>query len=53
MKNNYVNTFPFLNLYKKRQLNSKIDTQLLYGDNYKIIKSYKGWKKVRIKKDGY
>ena len=53
MKNNYINNLPITNLYKQRSFNSKIDTQLLYGDSYKILKKYRGWNKVRIKKDGY
>jgi len=53
VKNNYINNLPITNLYKQRNFNSKIDTQLLYGDSYKILKKYRGWNKVRIKKDGY
>ena len=30
-----------------------MDTQLLYGDNFKLIKKYNGWQKIRINKDGY
>ena len=53
MKNNLRNNFPVVNLHKKKSLKSKIDTQLLYGDNFKILKIHHGWKKVRIKKDSY
>ncbi len=34
-------------------LKSVIDTQLLYGDNFKILKKQNVWNKIRIKKDGY
>ena len=53
MKNNFENNLPVVNLYKKRSLQSEVDTQLLYGDNFKVIKKLGKWKKIKIKKDGY
>ena len=53
MKNNFGSNLPVINLYKKKSLRSGIDTQLLYGDNFKVIKKHSGWNKIRIKKDGY
>jgi len=53
VKNSFGNNLPIVNLYKKKSLKSKIDTQLLYGDNFKVIKKYTGWDKIRIKKDSY
>ena len=53
MKNSFGNNTPIINLHKKKSLKSGIETQLLYGDNFKVIKKYSGWKKIRIKKDGY
>ena len=53
MKSSFGNNLPIVNLYKKKSLKSGIDTQLLYGDNFKVIKKHSDWKKVRIKKDGY
>ena len=53
MKNSFGNNLPIINLHKKKSLKSGIDTQLLYGDNFKVIKKHDGWKKIRIKKDGY
>ena len=53
MKNNFINNLPIIDLHKKKSLKSALDTQLLYGDNFKVIKKYNGWKKIRIKKDGY
>ena len=53
MKNSFGNNSPVLNLYKKNSLKSKIDTQLLYGDNFKVIRKSPNWKKIIIKKDGY
>ena len=53
MKNSFGNNLPIVNLYKNKSLKSGIDTQLLYGDNFRVIKKHSGWKKIRIKKDGY
>ncbi len=53
MKNNFGSNLPVINLYKKKSLKSGIDTQLLYGNNFKVIKKHSGWNKIRIKKDGY
>ena len=53
MKNNFGNNLPIINLYKKKNIKSKIDTQLLYGDNFKIKKKLKSFSKIKIEKDGY
>ncbi len=53
MKNNFGNNSLLINLYKKKSLKSKIDTQLLYGDNFKIINKQKSWNKIKNLKDGY
>jgi len=53
VKNSFGNNFPIVNLYKKKSSKSGVDTQLLYGDNFKVIKKHNDWKKIRIKKDGY
>ena len=53
MKNSYVNNLTITNLYKKKSLKSKIDTQLLYGENFRVIKKVSNWKKIRIERDGY
>ena len=38
MKNNFGNNLPIVNLYKNKSLKSGIDTQLLYGDSFKVLK---------------
>jgi len=53
VKNSFGNNLPIVNLHKKKSLKSGLDTQLLYGDNFRVIKKHSGWKKIRIKKDGY
>jgi len=53
VKDSCGNNLPIVNLHKKKSLKSGVDTQLLYGDNFEVIKKHSGWKKIRIKKDGY
>ncbi len=53
MRNSFRNNLPLVNLYKKKSLRSPIDTQLLHGDNFKVIKKNIDWRKIRLKKDGY
>ena len=53
MKNSFGNNLAIVNLHEKRSLKSGVDTQLLFGDNFKVIKKYGAWKKIKIKKDGY
>jgi hypothetical protein len=53
VRSSFRNNYPIVNLYKKKSLNSKIDTQLLFGDNFKVNKKLKGFSKIKIKKDGY
>ena len=53
MKNNFGNNLPIVNLYKKKSSKSLVDTQLLYGDNFKVLKKYGSWSKIKILKDNY
>ena len=53
MKNNFGNNLPIVNLYKKKSSKSLVDTQLLYGDNFKVVKKYGSWSKIKILKDNY
>ena len=49
----YTNNFPFINLYKKTSSKSEIVTQMLYGENFRIINKFSKWIKIKIKEDGY
>ena len=53
MKNSCTNNLPLINLYKRKNLNSKIDTQLLYGENFKVINKTNEWRKIKNERDGY
>ncbi len=47
------NNLPVLNVYKKKTIKSKLVTQLLYGENFKKIKQYNSWIKIKNNLDGY
>jgi len=47
------NTQFILNVYEKMNSSSKIATQLLYGEIFKIQKKYKNWIKIKSSYDNY
>ena len=53
MKNKFINSSLIVNLYRDKSLKSSLDTQLIYGENFEIIKKYLRWKKIKISNDGY
>ncbi len=44
---------PVINVYKKKDINSKVVTQLLYGDTFKILKKSGSWIKIKNDTDYY
>ena len=48
-----TNNFSIVDLYKRPNRNSEIVTQMIYGDNFSILKKSKEWLKIKIKEDGY
>ena len=49
MRSNY----PVINIYKKKSKNSEISSQLIYGDNFKILKKFPNWIKIKNVSDNY
>ena len=47
------NNLAILNIYKKKNLKSKVVTQLLYGDTFKILKKFRYWLKIKSDIDNY
>jgi hypothetical protein len=47
------NTNFILNVYEKKKLNSKLSTQILFGENFIILKKYKNWFKIKCSYDNY
>ena len=53
MTKQFTNNFIVNNLYKKPSIKSEVVTQMLYGDNFSILKKSRKWLKIKIKEDGY
>jgi cell wall-associated NlpC family hydrolase len=53
MNNFYTNNFPLTNVYKRASSKSELVTQMIYGENFKIINKSLRWMKIKIKSDGY
>ena len=37
MKNNFISKNPYINLYEKASSKSKVSSQMLYGEKFKIL----------------
>ena len=44
---------PIINVYNKKNTKSKLVTQLLYGESFKIIKKSSNWVKIKNDSDNY
>ena len=47
------NNLSFINVYENKDLKSKISTQLLYGETFKVLKNGKSWIKIKNNLDNY
>ena len=53
MQNSFFCEKTYINLYKSASLNSKISSQLLYGEKFKILKKKKKFLKIKTNYDKY
>jgi len=53
VRNKFSNNYPIINLYKKKSTASKIATQMLYGENFTVLKKFRNWYKVKLHADNY
>ena len=53
MQNNFFCKNLYLNLYERPSFKSKISSQILYGEKFKILLKKKGWLKIRTSFDRY
>ena len=53
MQNNFFCKIGYINLYNKPSLYSKISSQILYGEKFKILKKEKKFLKIRTLYDNY
>ena len=48
-----INNYPLINIYEFPKNNSKISSQMLYGEKFKILSRYKSWLRVKTEYDNY
>ena len=53
MQNSFFCNKPYINLYEYGSLNSKISSQILYGEKFKILKKKKKFYKIKTHYDNY
>jgi len=53
VQNKFSNKYPVINLYKKKKISSKIVTQMLYGENFTLLRQFGNWYKIKLHTDDY
>ena len=53
MKNKFYNNNTYINLYEKPSYKSKISSQIIYGEKFKILSKKKEWLKIKTAFDKY
>ena len=53
MQNSYYSTYPCVNIYERPSINSKISSQIIYGEKFKVLKKVKNFLKIRTSYDRY
>ena len=53
MQNSYYCIYPYINVYERPLSNSKISSQIIYGEKFKVLKKVKNFLKIRTFYDRY
>ena len=53
MQSNYYSTYPCINIYERPSVNSKISSQIIYGEKFRVLKKIKSFLKIRTSYDRY
>ncbi len=48
-----INKYSCINIYEKKKKNSKLSSQILYGEKFSIIREYRDWYKIKTNYDKY
>mgnify|MGYP001268094245 CR=1 FL=1 len=48
-----INKYSSINIYENKNKNSKLSSQILYGEKFTILKRYKEWFKIKTSYDKY
>ena len=53
MQSNYYSTYSCINIYERPSINSKISSQIIYGEKFKVLRKIKSFLKIRTSYDRY
>jgi len=53
VQNNYYSIYPCINIYERPSVNSKISSQIIYGEKFKVLRKKKNFLKIRTSYDRY
>ena len=53
MQNNYYSIYPCINIYERPSVNSKISSQIIYGEKFKVLRKVKNFLKIKTSYDKY
>jgi len=53
VQNNFFCNNPYINLYDRPSINSKISSQIIYGEKFKVLRKVKNFLKIRTSYDRY
>ena len=48
-----INNFSIINIYEEPKIDSKLSSQMIYGEKFKIIKKRNNWLKIKTSYDNY
>ena len=48
-----INKYSCINIYENKKKNSKLSSQILYGEKFTILRRYKDWYKIKTSYDKY
>ena len=53
MQTNFYCNNPYIDIYERPSINSKISSQIIYGERFKVLKKVKNFLKIRTSFDRY
>ena len=53
MQNNFFCNYPYVNIFENPSSNSKISSQIIYGEKFKVLKKVKNFLKIKTSYDRY
>ena len=48
-----INNYSITDIFEKKSRSSKLSSQMIYGEKFKILKTYKNWLKIKTLYDNY